>query len=79
MRYLKYSDELVNQILNYTYSKRKKIDKLLELDANQYCNSGIDSTTTHKQQIRRNSRYIYRAIQKLDYSMGKNFLLAQDK
>ena len=76
---MNYSNEIVDKILTYTYSKRKKIDKLLELDASQYCNSGIDSTITHKQQIRKNSRYIYRAIQKLDYSMGKNFLLAQDK
>tara|TARA_R110002020_G_scaffold190290_1_gene389770 strand:+ start:1131 stop:1361 length:231 start_codon:yes stop_codon:yes gene_type:complete len=76
---MKYTNELVDKILNYTYSKRKKIDKLLELDANQYCNSGTDSTISHKQQIRKNSRYIYRAIQKLNYEMGSKFLLCQDK
>lgn len=76
---MKYTNEIVDKILNYTYSKRKKIDKLLELDANQYCNSGTDSTISHKQQIRKNSRYIYRAIQKLNYEMGKKFLHCQDK
>tara|TARA_R110002020_G_scaffold280672_4_gene496452 strand:- start:2032 stop:2262 length:231 start_codon:yes stop_codon:yes gene_type:complete len=76
---MKYTNELVDKILNYTYSKRKKIDKLLELDASQYCNSGIDSTVTHRQLIRKNSRYIYRAIQKLNYEMGRKFLQAQDQ
>ena len=76
---MKYTNELVDKILNYTYSKRKKIDKLLELDANQYCNSGTDSTISHKQQIRKNSRYIYRAIQKLNYEMGSKLLHCQDK
>lgn len=76
---MKYSNELVDKILNYTYSKRKKIDKLLELDANQYCNSGTDSTISHKQQVRKNSRYIYRTIQKLNYEMGKKFLHCQDQ
>ena len=76
---MKYTNELVDKILNYTYSKRKKIDKLLELDASQYCNSGIDSTVTHRQLIRKNSRYIYRAIQKLNYEMGRKFLHCQDK
>tara|TARA_Y100000593_G_scaffold95076_1_gene199198 strand:- start:1724 stop:1960 length:237 start_codon:yes stop_codon:yes gene_type:complete len=78
MKYLKYSKELIDKILNYTYSNRKKIDKLLEIDANQYCNSGIDTPITEKQQIKRNSRYIYKAIQKLDYELGKNLLQAQD-
>ena len=76
---MKYTNEIVDKILNYTYSKRKKIDKLLELDANQYCKSGTDSTISHKQQVRKNSRYIYRAIQKINYEMGKKFLHCQDK
>tara|TARA_R110002167_G_scaffold70851_3_gene200089 strand:- start:60 stop:308 length:249 start_codon:yes stop_codon:yes gene_type:complete len=71
--------ELVDKILTYTYSNRKKIDMLLELDANQYCNSGVDSSTSYKQLIRKNSRYIYRAIQKLNYEMGRKFLHCQDK
>ena len=74
-----YSDEYVDKIVNYTYSIKKRIDMLLELDANQYANSGIDTTITEKLTIKRNSRYIYRAIAKLDPIMGKNFLIAQDK
>jgi hypothetical protein len=74
-----YTDEYVDKVINYTYSIKKRIDILLALDANQYCNSGIDATITEKQTIKRNSRYIYRAIAKLKPSMGKRLLLAQDK
>jgi len=74
-----YTDEYVDKVINYTYSTKKRIDILLALDASQYSNSGIDATITEKQTIKRNSRYIYRAIAKLNPAMGKNFLQAQDK
>jgi len=77
---IRFSNELVDKILNYkTILTRDKIDRLLELDANQYCNIGIDTPITKKFEVKKNSRYIYRAIQKLDYDMGSNFLQAQDK
>ena len=75
-----YSNELIDKILNYkSYSDKKKIDRMLEIDANQYCNSGSDATKTERETIRKNSRYIYRTIAKINPSMGKNFLQAQDK
>ena len=75
-----YSDDLVDKILNYkTLKNRSKIDRLLEIDAIQYTNLGIDSTKSEKLQVRRNSKYIYRAIQKLDYEMGSKFLHFVDK
>jgi hypothetical protein len=74
-----YTDEYVDKVINYTYSTKKRIDILLALDASQYSNSGIDATITERQIIKRNSRYIYRAIAKLNPAMGKNFLQAQDK
>jgi hypothetical protein len=52
---------------------------LLELDATQYCNLGIDSTKQQKEEVKKNSRYIYKAIAKLNSSMGKRFLYHQDK
>ena len=74
-----YTDEYVDKVINYTYSTKKRIDILLALDASQYSNSGIDATITERQIIKRNSRYIYRAIAKLNPAMGKSLLLAQDK
>ena len=75
-----YSTELIDKILNYkSYSNKRKIDRMLEIDANQYCNSGCDATKTERETIRKNSRYIYRTIAKINPAMGKNFLQAQDK
>lgn len=77
---MKYSNDSIDKIYNYkTISDRDKIDRMLEIDANQYCNSGCDATKTEKETIKKNSRYIYRTIAKIDPSMGNNFLQAQDK
>jgi hypothetical protein len=72
---MQYSNQYVDKIVDY----KKKIDMLLELDASQYCNLGIDSTKQQKEQVKKNSRYIYKAIAKLNSSMGKRFLYHQDK
>lgn len=76
----KYTDDLIDKILNYkSFSVKEKIDRLLEIDAIQYTNLGTDSTKSEKLQVRRNSKYIYRAIQKLDYEMGSKMLHFVDK
>lgn len=75
-----YSKEIIDKILSYkSISNREKISRMLAIDANQYCNLGIDSTKQQKEQVKKNSRYIYKAIQKLNYEMGSKFLLYQDK
>jgi hypothetical protein len=77
---MKYSNELIDKILNYSSIKDKiKIDRMLEIDANQYCNLGCDSTITEKKQVWKNSRYIYKSIQKINHEMGSKFLLYQDE
>ena len=76
---MKYSNQYVDKVVDYTYPTKKKIDMLLELDATQYCNLGIDSTKQQKEEVKKNSRYIYKAIAKLNSSMAKRFLYHQDK
>ncbi len=77
---MKYSNQIIDKILTYTsISKRVKIDRMLAIDANQYCNLGIDSTIAEKKQVWKNSKYIYKAIQKINHEMGTKFLLYQDK
>jgi hypothetical protein len=76
----KYSDELIDKTLNYkSVSDKEKIDRLLEIDAIQYTNLGTDSTKSEKLQVRRNSKYIYKAIQKINNEMGSKFLYFIDK
>ena len=66
---------LIEKILNYkTYSIRRKIDSLLEMDANRYCNLGQE-----KLEAKRQSKAIYRAIRTLDKNTGDRFLYYMDK
>jgi transcription elongation GreA/GreB family factor len=70
----------IDKILNYkTISIRQKIDRLLEIDANNYTNLGSDSSKTEKEQVKKESRFIYRAIRTLDKELGNLFLQHQDK
>jgi len=76
---MKYTTEKIDQIYNYkTISNNEKIDRLLEIDANQYTNCGIDSTKFEKQQVKKNSTYIYKTIKKIDEKIGVSLLKHQD-
>ena len=75
-----YSPELIDKIYNYkTISNRIKIDRLLEIDVFQYTNLGSDSTKTEKLIVKKNSRYIYKTIKKIDEATGNLLLEHQDK
>lgn len=70
----------IDKILNYkTISINQKIDRLLEIDANNYTNLGSDSTKTEKELVKKESRFIYRAIRTLDKELGDLFLQHQDR
>ena len=56
-------DEKIRKIQGYkTWSLKKKVDSLLEIDAINYTNLGIDSTKTEKKEVKVISRKIYKAI-----------------
>ncbi|QDP66272.1 MAG: hypothetical protein Unbinned805contig1001_43 [Prokaryotic dsDNA virus sp.] len=60
-----------DKVMGYkSYSKKRKIDQLLFLNADQYCNLGSDSTKTDRLIAEANSRYIYKLIKSLDYNLG---------
>ena len=68
----------VLKILTYkTWTDRKKIDALLEIDANMYTNLGTDSTKTEIKETKKASRFIYRAIKSIDENIGKELLRTQ--
>lgn len=65
----------VLKIVGYkTWSDKKKVDALLEMDATAYTNLGTESTKTEREQTRRDSRFIYRAIKSIDERLGKELL-----
>lgn len=64
-----------DKIMSYTSVPDKdKIDRLLFLNADQYCNLGVESTKTSRSNAELNSRYIYRHIKSLDEDLGKLLL-----
>tara|TARA_Y100001938_G_C8064480_1_gene419350 strand:- start:257 stop:484 length:228 start_codon:yes stop_codon:yes gene_type:complete len=60
-----------------TWSKKKKIDELLKIDAELYCNLGNESSKTEVKRIKKQSRKIYRAIKKVDEYSGRLLLREQ--
>ncbi len=67
--------EKIDKITAYkTVSNRDKIDRLLELNADQYCNLGKDSYKYEREEAEVTSRYIYRCIRTIDYYLGSLLL-----
>ena len=56
-------EERIRKIQGYkTWSIKRKVDELLEIDAHNYTNLGIDSSKADKKAVKDISRKIYRAI-----------------
>ncbi len=70
----------IEKILSYkTWSQRKKVDALLEMDCTLYTNLGTDSTKTEVEETKRQSRKIYKAIKQIDWYLGSTLLFAMDR
>jgi hypothetical protein len=70
-----YSKKLVDKTLNCKrLTDKEKTDRLLEIDAIQYTNLGLDSTIEEKKAVKSNSRYLYEVIKKIDLRLGKTLL-----
>ena len=75
-----FTKESIDKIFNYTsISSIQKINRMLEIDANQYTNLGSDSTKTEKKIVKKNSKYIYKVISRINPEIGRLFLAHQDK
>jgi hypothetical protein len=69
----------IDKIVNFkTWTDTKKIDELLLIDCRLYMNMGCSSTKQEKEETKRLSRKIYRAIKTIDKKMGQHFLMAMD-
>ena len=55
--------ERIDKIVGYkTWSIRRKVDSLLEIDCNLYTNLGTDSTASERKKAKSLSKVIYKAI-----------------
>lgn len=72
---MEYKYEDIEKIVNFsTWSDKKKIDELFRIDCYMYTNLGIDSTKKEREEVRKKSKYIYRAINKIDKVLGKELM-----
>jgi len=64
---------------NDSWDERQKKDELYRLDCKMYTNLGIDSTKGERNEVKKKSRLIYKAIQKINPHEGTQLLQAIDK
>ena len=75
---MSYNIDDIEKILNSTsWSKKRKIDTLFEIDADLYCNLGSDSNRTEVDKVHKQSRKIYKAIKTIDEYTGRLLLREQ--
>ena len=59
---------------DFQLSVKDRTDSILELDAIQYQNLGIDSTKTEKKKVKSDSKYLYKLIKGFNETDGKLLL-----
>ena len=75
---MSYTIDDIEKILGYTtWKDKKKIDTLLEIDADLYTNLGKDSSKFQVENVKKASRKIYRAIKTIDEYTGRLLLREQ--
>ena len=73
-----YTIDYIEKILSYTsWKDKKKIDTLLQIDADLYTNLGKESLKTQIENVKRASKKIYKAIKKVDEYQGRLLLREQ--
>ena len=72
---MKYTFDDIEKIVEFkSWSKKRKIDTLLAIDADLYWNLGVESSKTERENVKIQSRKIYRLIKTIDEYSGKLLL-----
>jgi len=75
---MSYNIDDIEKILNFTsWSNKRKIDTLFEIDADLYCNLGSDSSKNEVEKVKKQSRKIYKTIKRIDEYTGRLLLREQ--
>lgn len=70
----------IEKIVGYkTYSDKRKVDTMLEMDANLYCNLGMESSKAERELVNKKSLTLFRGIKKVDWQLGCALLLSMGK
>lgn len=76
---MEYTLNDIDKIIAFkSWSVEKKIDELLRLDCTQYTNLGKESSKSQREEVKKNSRKIYKLIRKVDKELGDKFLRVMD-
>lgn len=59
---------------DFQLSIKQRTDALLKLDCEMYANLGIDSLKKEKQEVKKNSKHIYKQIKGIDEVSGSMLL-----
>jgi hypothetical protein len=74
-----YGYDDIDKIVEFkTWKRRKKIDELFRIDSWMYTNLGSESTKAEKDSVKRKSKDIYRAVNKINPSIGKSLIFHMD-
>jgi hypothetical protein len=77
---MKYNINDIEKIVDFTtWSSKEKQDELLRIDASLHCNLGTDSTKSDREFVRKESKKIYRSLQKVNPLLSESLLNAIDK
>lgn len=63
---------------DFNLSIKQRTDALLKMDCEQYMMLGTDTNKTQKQEVKKNSKYIYKQIKGFNESDGELLLRALD-
>ena len=63
---------------DYQRTVKERTDDLLQLDAIQYTNLGVDSKMYEKNTVKSDSKYIYKQIKTIDTNLGEQLITAMD-
>ena len=71
-------EEIIQTVASSVLNTRRKIDYLLEMDANFYTQLGSQKTASEVRTVKMLSQDIYKAIKALDKETGELLLKNQD-
>lgn len=63
---------------DFQLSIKERTDALLKLDCDMYANLGTDSSNKEKQEVKKNSKHIYKQIKGIDEVSGDILLKSLD-
>ena len=77
---MEYTVNDIQKILEFkSWSNKQKEDELLRIDCAMYTYLGTDSTKQDREQVKKKSRTIYRALKNINPQLSEHLMTAIDK